>query len=130
MTTIRETQAAVHQLAREKGWWDNNVHPDDRPGSALWVNTSELLEKLCLVHSEVSEATEEARVTEPEPGIIGAIRYRESDGKPEGFGIELADAVIRIMDLCGALGIDLEEAIRIKHKFNMTRPQRHGGKLA
>jgi hypothetical protein len=38
--------------------------------------------------------------------------------------------VIRILDLCGALGIDLEEAMRMKHEYNKTRPYRHGGKKA
>lgn len=51
-------------------------------------------------------------------------------GKPEGFVVELADVVIRIADLCGALGLDLAEAIEIKHAYNATRAYRHGGKRA
>lgn len=48
------------------------------------------------------------------------------DGKPEGIAVELADAVIRIADLCGALGIDLEEVIAKKMGYNESRPYRHG----
>ena len=46
--------------------------------------------------------------------------------KPEGYAIELADAVIRIADLCGYMGIDLEAAIREKMAYNATRPHKHG----
>lgn len=50
------------------------------------------------------------------------------DPKPEGIAIELADAVIRILDYCGHVGIDIEKAIEIKHEYNKTRPYKHGGK--
>lgn len=46
--------------------------------------------------------------------------------KPEGVAVELADAVIRIADLCGHLGIDLEAAIDLKMAYNETRPFKHG----
>lgn len=37
------------------------------------------------------------------------------------MAVELADAVIRIADLCGHLGIDLEAAIDLKMAYNETR---------
>lgn len=49
--------------------------------------------------------------------------------KPEGIPIELADAVIRILDYCEFAGIDLESAISIKARYNESRPYRHGGKV-
>ncbi len=42
------------------------------------------------------------------------------------MAVELADAVIRIADLCGHLGIDLEAAIDLKMAYNETRPFKHG----
>lgn len=81
------------------------------------------LEKLCLVHSEVSEAAEDARHG----------RYMVTygaDGKPEGFIVELADVVIRIADLAGSLykngGEVLAQALDVKLRFNLTRPHLHG----
>ena len=54
-------------------------------------------------------------------------KYRSR--KPEGVAVELADAVIRIADLCGHLGIDLEEVIEIKMAYNEGRPYKHGKKF-
>lgn len=113
---ISYIQEKVHKLAMDNGWWEN-------------ADIKIVPEKLALIHSEISEALEEYR-----SGIaLDSVYYQLPDdtkSKPEGFGIELADAVIRIMDLCGYLGIDLAELIRIKHEYNGHRSYRHGGKLA
>lgn len=78
---------------------------------------------LCLLHSEVSEALEAWREGHAEG-------YTAPDGKPEGLPAELADVVIRVADMAGFLGIDLEAAVAEKMAFNATRPHRHGGKRA
>lgn len=106
--TINDMSIEIHALAREKGWWPANRN---------------IPEVLCLIHSEISEALEEYRKGK------GTVYYGES-GKPEGMFVELADAMIRIMDLAGYLGIDLEKVINIKHEYNQSRSYRHGGKLA
>ena len=49
--------------------------------------------------------------------------------KPEGFGIELADAMIRIADLTYLTGIDLEALLLEKAEYNTTRPFKHGRKF-
>ena len=46
--------------------------------------------------------------------------------KPEGYGIEAADAVIRIMDSLEAKGISLFEMIELKAAYNETREFMHG----
>ena len=48
---------------------------------------------------------------------------------PEGIPAEIADVVIRIMDMCDHYGIDLAAAIEEKHEFNKTRPYLHGKKF-
>lgn len=100
---INSAARSVHRLASEKGWWD-----DERPISQC----------LALVHSEVSECLEELR-----EGNDAC--YYDDEGKPSGWLIELADVVIRVMDLAGECGLDLGEAISMKHEYNKTRPHKH-----
>ena len=111
-------QTEVHALAKEKGWW-----PEDVVELGDGALASLIAEKIALIHSELSEALEEARKGRH------TLYYPDASGKPEGMNIELADAVIRIMDLCEFLGIDLLSEIRVKHAYNAGRSYRHGGKL-
>ncbi len=117
MGELRKLQKAVHELAQEKGWYDGTPKADD----PTWLGA-----RLALVHSEVSEALECVRrgqMTRTYPGP------RNGDAtKPEGLPTELADVVIRVLDLAESLGIDLELEIVCKHAFNRTRESRHGGK--
>lgn len=95
---------------------------------------------LCV--SELAEATEEVRNNRPSLYKVidtenGGTRNSEPGdpafefaGKIEGEQAELADCVIRIFDYFGKQGWDLEEVIRMKHEYNLTRPYRHGGKSA
>jgi NTP pyrophosphatase (non-canonical NTP hydrolase) len=119
--TMEDMQDRAHKTAVAKGWWDAQCEPGGLNREAV---TATIPEKLCLIHSETSEALEDYRA-----GKMQTVA-RESDGKPEGFPTELADIVIRVMDLAGALGIDLEREVRAKMAFNETRSYRHGGKVA
>lgn len=46
-----------------------------------------------------------------------------------GESAELADVLIRIFHYCGRRGIDLGNAVRLKHDYNITRPYKHGKNL-
>lgn len=46
----------------------------------------------------------------------------------DSFEDELADALIRIMHLCGMLNIDIDKHVELKLQYNATRPVMHGGK--
>lgn len=88
-----------HQNSKEAGWWDG-------------VNPKEVVPtKLCLIHSEISEAME------------GDRKNLMDDKLPHRkmIEVELADAVIRIFDLAGALKLNVVEAMLEKMEFNKVR---------
>jgi NTP pyrophosphatase (non-canonical NTP hydrolase) len=126
---LRWLQRQAHETAQRKGWYAKV-----RPGNL----TRDVCTWIALMHSELSEALEEVRKFGDEPEGLDAradfldrfreVRFREKDGKPEGLPTEFADIVIRVMDTCEYLGIDLFEVVRRKMAFNESRPYKHGGK--
>lgn len=66
---------------------------------------------------------------QPTDDLHHVLTYAGYVAKPEGFPIELADAVIRIMDLAERLGIDLAEMINLKMAYNSTREYMHGRRV-
>lgn len=44
------------------------------------------------------------------------------------FEDEMADTLIRVLDMCGALKIDIEKHVELKLRYNATRPYKHGKK--
>lgn len=109
-----------HEASATAGWWRHAKtgldlkavinHPQG-PVQELLAGAL-VSQKLCLTHSEVSEAMEGHR-----KGLM-------DDKLPHRpmIEVELADAVIRIADLAGALGLDLGGAIAEKIAFNAVRP--------
>lgn len=111
----RLLQDRCHGASAKAGWWHDpktgqdfamEVRGSSRLGKAL------VAEKLCLIHSEISEAMEGHRKDLPDDKL---------PHRPM-IEVELADAVIRIADLAGALGLDLGGAIAEKMAFNAVRP--------
>jgi NTP pyrophosphatase (non-canonical NTP hydrolase) len=96
--------AAVQDIAVSKGWWKG-----DR-------NNGELL---MLMVSELAEALEGLRHGNPPSEHIAQFSAVEE---------ELADVVIRIMDVALARGWKVADAIVAKIEFNRGREYMHGGK--
>ena len=123
--TLNELAKEIHENAVAHGFWD-----EDRP----------LPEVLMLIVSELAEALEEARAGDKMNGRISCMHYYSGEGyvssaptncckKPEGIVVEVADALIRILDWFGHEGIDIEGIVREKHEYNKTRPYKHGKKF-
>jgi NTP pyrophosphatase (non-canonical NTP hydrolase) len=106
-----------HGAASDAGWWGEMAQKEPLPCDVAEVRgvgrfgKALVAQKLCLIHSEISEAMEGHR-----KGLM-------DDKLPHRtmIEVELADAVIRIGDLAGALGLDLGGAIAEKMAFNSVR---------
>lgn len=90
MKTMAEWAKEIHENAVAHGWWE-----EDRTISEICA----------LIHSELSEALEEARAARPMMYVMDEyngeyIQNPKYFGakKPEGIAVELADAVIRMLD--------------------------------
>jgi NTP pyrophosphatase (non-canonical NTP hydrolase) len=75
----------------------------------FWEKERNVGEALMLIVTELAEAMEGHRIQDH-------ANFRE----------ELADAFIRLFDLCGGLNIDIEEEIEKKSNKNKNRPYKHG----
>jgi hypothetical protein len=88
----RLIQSVCHGNAKAAGWWTDLETDQDLTVS---MPRGVVAEKLLLVHSEVSEATEGFRKNLPDDKLPHRSMVE----------VELADAIIRIFDLAGALGL-------------------------
>ena len=112
---LHELQATVHEQAKRTGWHDHQTL-----GPQLRSDKNRLLALLALIHGEVSEAMECVREDQFCTQLTG------DDLKPEGLPVEIADVVMRCLDLCSAMNINLASAIEIKMAYNRTREYMHG----
>lgn len=134
---INELSKQVHQNAKNKGFFEKEKN---------------IGEMLALIHSEVLEALEadrKDRYYNPESGyVVGkdlslngskwafdVVAENEEAWKnwfvsevKNTFQDELADIVIRVMDLAAFKGIDLESHIKAKMRYNSMREKYHGKK--
>lgn len=93
---LQAIQNKLHGQAKEMGW-------HDKP--------REIGTLIALCHSELSEALE------------GARKDLNDDHLPHRkmIEVELADCIIRILDMAGALNLDVAGAIADKHHYNANR---------
>ena len=128
---INELAKEVHENAVNHGWWE-------KPPS--------LPEALCLIHAELSEALEEYR--NGSPLVYGTcalspddcdfaltcenVGHPDAGGekagacKPEGIAVELADVILRTLDLMAALGVDAVSYTHLRSRYFRGGGRRHG----
>lgn len=95
---ITEFSNYCYDASVTAGWWDTDQDQN-------------IPTKIALIHSEISEALE------------GFRKGKQDDHLPHraSIEVELADAMIRIGDLAGRLGLDLGTAIQEKMEYNKHR---------
>lgn len=115
---INKLRDVCYQASFNAGW-----HTDIKTGKLKDRNKAEMI---CLIHSELSEAME------------GERKNLMDDHLPTRpmVEVEMADAVIRIMDYCGRFNYDIGGAIIEKMEYNKNRSDhkienrvKEGGKL-
>jgi len=117
----------LDEMQKEVGNW--------RRAKGFKTNWNNVPEKLMLIVTELSEAMEAYRHIDLE--VLENKLPISAEATPtmeqatcitwwNNFEEEIADTVIRILDLCDALGIPLTEHVYAKMAVNELRPVKHG----
>lgn len=130
---LNELSKQIHENAICHGFYDSDRN---------------LGEMLCLIHSEVSEALEALRtdkqysnISKSEQWFIQGMAdknfghsffddnffYKEFEHLVKNtFEDELADIIIRVLDLAAYKKIDIESHVNAKIRYNSMRQHKHG----
>lgn len=125
---LTELSKEIHQDNREKGFWDK----ERNVGEMLMLIVSEL--------GEAMEALRKEKICDDETIKDLCNSSKSSDFRgylhddflkyvKDTFQDEMADTLIRLLDLCGGLGIDIQSHVELKLAYNKLRPHKHGKKF-
>ena len=119
--SLNELAKKFHQFQIDAGFTDSNI-----------------VQRLMLVHSEISEAFEAYRKDKyadidgfnaDNKGQFGSY-FKEAfeDNIKDSLEDEIADAIMRLLAFCGENNIDIERHVELKHRYNQLRGFKYGGK--
>lgn len=122
-TAFNHRARFAHRTALEKGWWKKEDaileklkgHPELIEAFLLAQDGK----NIALFTAEASEALEAMRHGNPPDDHLPDFKGTEA---------ELADIIIRIMDVSQRRGWRVAEAVVAKMNYNANRPAMHGGK--
>ncbi len=117
---LNDLASLIHQNAVEKGFYDK----EETDGEFIARSTGNL-------HGEVSEwweAFRTGKLNQPcdKAAAMSAAGLSALTCEEE----ELADVIIRALDIAKRRKVNIGKAVAMKHLFNKTRAHRHGGKVA
>lgn len=118
---IKEIAKEIHAINVSKGFWDNKGSKN--VGEMLMLTTSELSEALEAhrdgdIHKPMIDY--ELDMNNPDDSSFYEKNYKNC------FETEIADAIIRLLDISEGLNFDIETYMRLKINYNKTRPHKHG----
>lgn len=145
--TLNELRDKIYKNALAKGFYRDyldilsyidKAHKDE--GSDVASAAMErfkhiaFAQRIALIQSEASEALEADRKNRHADLIsmqeqMQALGFRTEDFQryiKDTVEDEIADTIIRLLDLCGMLDIDIDKHIELKIQYNSSRPYLHG----
>lgn len=129
MEENRETQKyyAAVRSAEKLNSLAKEIH-DNAVSKGFYDEKPCIPQLLMLVVSELGEALEAERKGRKAPNEVPADvdeAYFKANIK-DTFEDEVADSLIRILDMCAYLVIDIERHVSLKMNYNRNRPYKHG----
>jgi NTP pyrophosphatase (non-canonical NTP hydrolase) len=141
---INQLRDEIHANAVGKGFYEDEIrtmircyHSDEKA-----LEHAFFAQRIALIHSELIEAIEADRKNKYANIEEFETRLEDCEGYSQkeldmmykfdfielvGNSVEdeLADVIIRTLDLCGHLNIDIEKHVELKMKYNQLREYKH-----
>lgn len=139
---LKELAREVYKNAVDHGFYEAEMDMIDAVGGdldrSIAMQHFVFSQRIALIHSELSEALEADRLDRfsTRVGVAKDALSRNDEAFDDIFRScikdtvedEIADALIRILDLCAANNIDIGTHVWLKMAYNAKRPKMHGKK--